>query len=544
MKKRTFILLFLGVIVFTNVYSQPKPEIKLIPTKTELTIYGISEVKAYLFNKGTEPIIIFRQDFSEPGWCGVKEKWYLKSKLKTDTIHVMYDAPNSTFKESSIIRVNPGDSLFMERYSFIIKEPGEYSIRYELSAKRDEIIMGYAANEAAKNAALSITEFKVVSPVLLIKCKPVVFKQEQIKELTLSEANTKPLCNSFASAFEAPENVYRFQIGRVTLEELKLIRILKNIHVLILTGICIDDSKSPKDTISLDLTGLSNIKDLNIEGDALKMNVRITSKMLEGLSKLENLHLKKVIFTEPQMNLKNMNSLTILDMTEIDSKHGFSLDIGPSKKFIKIGIYKSYMTQVSTISNIPGLTDITFMDTKTNSIQGVDNLPELKNFTLRGTNVTELPASFSNLPKLHELDLAENQLTTIPKAFGACPVLQFIFLANNKINHLPEELKNLTKVTSIHLEENNYSTLEPVIFQMPALVQLVLTKNNISVLPDNFTQIPKLNILDIRDNKISQLPQSLLALTKLGHLKVSGNPIKEDDTSKQLRKRLKDQYEK
>jgi Leucine-rich repeat (LRR) protein len=79
-------------------------------------------------------------------------------------------------------------------------------------------------------------------------------------------------------------------------------------------------------------------------------------------------------------------------------------------------------------------------------------LSEVRNLSLNGTNIREIPSSiFNKLINLESLDLSDNSISFIP--ILRLPMLRELKLSNNNINMMPEINCNGINLSPIGFED-------------------------------------------------------------------------------------------
>jgi len=123
---------------------------------------------------------------------------------------------------------------------------------------------------------------------------------------------------------------------------------------------------------------------------------------------------------------------------------------------------------------------------------GVEQLINLKNFTLQANEIKVLPLEIGKLVNLKKLVLSANE-----------------------IEYLPRELGQLINLQELNLSINEIRELTPEIGKLINLEKLFLAVNGIKDLPPEIGQLSNLKLLDIRENHISELPSEVKRLKNL-----------------------------
>ncbi|WBM75947.1 leucine-rich repeat domain-containing protein [Saprospira grandis] len=146
---------------------------------------------------------------------------------------------------------------------------------------------------------------------------------------------------------------------------------------------------------------------------------------------------------------------------------------------------------------------------------------QLKELSLIGNEIGELPESLTQLQQLEELLLSNNTLGEIPAFFAQIPNLTELHLDNNLIvvNNLEAPMK---KLKLLYLSEN---IMGPNFFKgqyMPALEELYMSSCLLFSTPD-FTGATKLKSIYLDANMIDKIHPSLAKLQELEELDLSNN---------------------
>ncbi len=462
MRQISFLILFLICSPIVHAQNTPKLTLKITSQQTNVSPYTNILMKAWLYNNGTKPISLFRQDYTAPAWYGVIENWYCTHKQKKDTLPKLMEEPTSGFNENNIIDLIPGDSMIVDTIEYTIYEPGSYTFLYNIISSRRKVITYYAMTAPAKKKALSITEFDISSQPLTILCKPVVFSTEKIMDLPLDEViKSKKQINGLCEAFKNPEEVFRFRLeGELKQRDLKAISQLKNIHSLTLSNIIVIDN----DKENTPVFDLPNLKELIIEDS----QIEITDNFIIKFPKLEKISFKNVIYHDPSKALNNLTQIESIVMTNC---------------------------QINTLTS------------------DFSKLQKLVRLELNQNNLKEVPA-ITNLLKLEYIDIQENKLTAFPNVFNN-PSLKIVYLAKNKITNIPVEIGKLKTLISMDLSGNNITELPDNFGKLGRLSQLDISENRISELPESLLRLKKLTLLKVKGNPVNENKTSRALRKKL-----------------------------
>lgn len=258
------------------------------------------------------------------------------------------------------------------------------------------------------------------------------------------------------------------------------------------------------------LVSLKRLKTLEL----LRLNLKECPKVLGQLPALNYLDLGENKIEEIKLsfgaNLQNLdlssNPLQVLDIEAVGLKDLF-LDRSEIQKLPKQLPQLNYLS----LDNC-GLTAVTGQ---------IMAYTQLKELSLIGNKIGELPQSLTQLQQLEELYLSNNILEEIPAFFAQIPNLTELHIDNNLVakNNLRAPMK---KLKLLYLSEN---ITGPNFFKgqyMPALEELYMSECLLFGTPD-FTAATKLKSIYLDGNMIDKIHPSLAALKQLEELDLSNN---------------------
>ena len=86
--------------------------------------------------------------------------------------------------------------------------------------------------------------------------------------------------------------------------------------------------------------------------------------------------------------------------------------------------------------------------------EGLHDLTQLTQLTLRGNQLAKLPAEIGRLIHLTHLSLADNLLHVLPPSIGQLRQLTHLNLRHNRLEALPQEVMRLTRLEMLQLQGN------------------------------------------------------------------------------------------
>jgi hypothetical protein len=129
-------------------------------------------------------------------------------------------------------------------------------------------------------------------------------------------------------------------------------------------------------------------------------------------------------------------------------------------------------------------------------------LSGVKELSIRGMGLTELPESLSQLTQLRQLNLSINPLIVLPEMLGQLTQLQSLILFSDKLIALPDWLSQLTQLQTLDLSHNQLKVLPESLGQLTQLQSLDLAYNQLTTLPASIGQLEHLNYLRLGDNPL------------------------------------------
>lgn len=171
--------------------------------------------------------------------------------------------------------------------------------------------------------------------------------------------------------------------------------------------------------------------------------------------------------------------------------------------------------QINDISILIKLTRLTFLDCNNNKISDISvlaNLIELKYLSLWNNKISDISV-LSNLKQLNHLNLWDNEISDVFNLSNITQ-LKYLDLDSNNISNI-SALKNLTNLTTLYLNDNNISDIS-VLTNLIIVKHLYLANNNISDI-SNLKHLTQLDSLNLSNNKLSDYSSisNIISLTNL-----------------------------
>ncbi len=221
--------------------------------------------------------------------------------------------------------------------------------------------------------------------------------------------------------------------------------------------------------------------------------------------------------------LSGLTQLTYLDFDE----NGIS-DISALSEFTQLRTLYLRQNRISDISALSGLTQLTYLELDYNNISDISvlsRLTQLIGLSVGSNSISDISA-LSGLTQLTSLWLPSNSISDISALSGLIR-LDELFLRSNRISDI-SALSELTQLTYLVLDSNNISDIS-ALSGLTQLATLWIEDNNISDISalSGLTQLASLNL---GNNNISDVsPLRALNLTRtesdLGGLYLHGNPL-------------------
>ena len=227
--------------------------------------------------------------------------------------------------------------------------------------------------------------------------------------------------------------------------------------------------------------------------------------------------------TLTQLEARNTN---ISDLTGLEHAHNLQrLDF--SGDWVS-GTGLTNSNEVSNVSLLSGLTQLTSLDLGGNNVSDISplaGLTNLKSLFLGGNSVSDI-STLADLTKLTQLELGGNNISDI-SPLAELTNLTLLFLGGNSVSDI-SAVANLAKLTRLDLGYNNISDIS-VLSSLTNLMELYLGGNNISDISPLVanTGLGKQDAVDVRNNPLN----SASVQTYIPALKSRGVTVRFEDTT-------------
>jgi leucine-rich repeat protein SHOC2 len=267
----------------------------------------------------------------------------------------------------------------------------------------------------------------------------------------------------------------------------------------------------------------------------------------------KNLQVLHLEFPDRTILPKELWTLSQLEILDIDCWQGITIGPGiaglEALKTLNINGLKSGTLQLDAAAvQLPNLESLNLTNIETVRLPAKWKLPKLKNLTLEGLSLQNIPDGLRNSPQIKTLNLSDNRLTELPKEISSltqlislyadgnkiehlpaqidqCKALGYIDLSNNKIQQLPASLGNCTQLKALELDDNALQTLPPELGQLTNLQKLSIRSNQLQALPSTLSQCVALSSLFAENNQLTTFPEGLCRLPLLSDFRLLGNPL-------------------
>ena len=192
--------------------------------------------------------------------------------------------------------------------------------------------------------------------------------------------------------------------------------------------------------------------------------------------------------------------------------------------------------------------DVFSKDKPIYSLKGIENCKNIRELSLSGTKIKNLPEKLKELSMLKTITLDENPLTEgmedvvkilqlekitirnckmaiIPESIEKMTYLEVLCVYDNEIFEIPAGLTKVKKLKKLELVNTNLDKLPKAIGNFKNLEYLYLKDNKIEEIPNEIKDIKSLEIIDIGDNRISNI-DSLIEMQNLKWINADRNHIK------------------
>jgi Leucine-rich repeat (LRR) protein len=316
------------------------------------------------------------------------------------------------------------------------------------------------------------------------------------KTPSLSYSSAAQVSDEFLSAKGA--NIGKLDLGNDITDEIleKLIKFCPNVTSISLSSDLVSDQ------------GLNNLKNLQF----------LTSLKLSGCNSLKDFGGLKYIKSLKELKLKNLNNLTSLNLEDCHFK---CISLKNLPLLTELNLSNTYLTNLEGVSNLPLLKNLKVQSCMyLESTQGLNNLPALETFSCARSFSLRTVEDLSSLPKLIKLDFTDcrnlenvdgiNNLFFLSELkFSECGLESFSgqrnlpsikdisFAECRKLKDI-SGISNLTSITNLDFTTCLALTSVEAIANLPELTILNLSFCRTLTSLKGLSNLPKLAFLNLR----------------------------------------------
>lgn len=149
----------------------------------------------------------------------------------------------------------------------------------------------------------------------------------------------------------------------------------------------------------------------------------------------------------------------------------------------------------------------------------------LKQISLIGVELKELPDEIGTLIHLEILNLQQNKLVRLPDSLCELNSLHTLNLAYNFIVELPERIGFMSSLSTIVIHNNNLITLPNSFTALKLLNKLDFECNKIERLSNNYQYLLNCSIINYNQNLLQIIPSTIFRMNNLVSLSLNNNKI-------------------
>ncbi len=184
--------------------------------------------------------------------------------------------------------------------------------------------------------------------------------------------------------------------------------------------------------------------------------------------------------------------------------------------------------KLADITNAPTgrVNALSLIDSNIKTITGIGRLVELRDLTIRYTQLTQLPSEMGLLINLRNVVFTDNKkLTSLPKEIGLWQNIYIMALDRNALASVPAEIGQIKQLNGLTLSSNRLTTVPAEMQNLdhPYFHGLDLSDNLIDSLPVEIGGILGINFLRLNKNRLTHIPAGVLAFHDLWSLEIADN---------------------
>ena len=156
-----------------------------------------------------------------------------------------------------------------------------------------------------------------------------------------------------------------------------------------------------------------------------------------------------------------------------------------------------------------------------------NKLIHLKELTIVGDKIKEIPKSIGVLKNLESLSISSTKIIEIPKSIAQLTNLKILDIRNTGIKEIPDCIIGLSNLITLGIGGTEIKGLPECIRELSNLTTLNISGTEIKEIPRSISQLSNLKGLDVSNTEIKEIPEFIGRLSNLKKLDISGTKIKE-----------------
>lgn len=252
-----------------------------------------------------------------------------------------------------------------------------------------------------------------------------------------------------------------------------------------------------------EIGAMTNLYSLNLEGNLLEVlpNELGKCRALVSLVLSEN-----KLITLPE-TLGQLQQLILLDCS---NNCLTSLPQSVNELAALVTLKLNNNLNLETMPRMHHLNRLQLLHAANTRIQKVfgdtQNVPDLTEFDLSRSSVSDLPISFHELTALRVLHLNATLMVQLPTVATRLELLVELHVDGHKHFSLPREIGNMTSLRVLSARNNQLTELPDTIGKLQSLEQLYLQENDLVRLPQTLGRLSALSVLDVSNNPLTSPP--------------------------------------
>ncbi|ORX84888.1 L domain-like protein [Anaeromyces robustus] len=312
--------------------------------------------------------------------------------------------------------------------------------------------------------------------------------------------------NKKATVIDECSEIYNYFLKKVSNEDFFTV---KN---------CISNNKGKVTTLEIEDTDLSKkdykklstyntIKSLKLQG------LNITQTILDditGLTNLEELNLEGNFVDVKFDGLKKLKNLSVLSLYSYNESN---IDFKVPKSLKKLYLYNMIITQdnIKEIASLTNLKELSFTSCNTENNLNINSLKKLlkiENLEIKNSFLSQNIDFIYAFKNLKNLIISNYESMSIFNQINKFKQLESLVLENCNIDTIPDSLLQLKNLKKLNLHNNKISNFEKLI-NLKNLEDIDLSLNDITTVPEKIDNLEKLNNINLSFNNITDIPKQL-----------------------------------